>query len=110
MERECTEGDWKLFRKKLVGWQDAYIDKLNKEYLQLLGGEGSPAKKFWELEKRIRADRRKAGVIVEMKRSLLVSNLVELVREGVITLDDLSEFSEGLQEAVRWPFEVERGL
>lgn len=108
MEKEYTESDWRLFRKKLAGWQDAYIDKLNKEYLQLLGGMGSPAEKFWELEKRIRADRRKAGVVMEMKRSLLVSNLVELVREGVITLDDLSEFSEGLQERVRWPFEMKR--
>ena len=27
-----SEKDWKLFRRKIVGWQEAYMDKLNKEY------------------------------------------------------------------------------
>lgn len=33
---EVNEKDWKLFRNKIAGWQDAYIDKLNKEYINLL--------------------------------------------------------------------------
>ena len=32
-----TEKDWKLFRKKIVVWQEAYMDRLNKEYVELLG-------------------------------------------------------------------------
>ena len=31
-----TEKDWKLFRKKAVDWQEAHMDKLNKEYIELL--------------------------------------------------------------------------
>ena len=48
---EVTESDWKLFRKKLPGWQEAYMDKLNQEYIQLLTGTGDASDKFWELEK-----------------------------------------------------------
>ena len=34
-----TEKDWKLFRKKAVDWQEAHMDKLNKEYIELLSRE-----------------------------------------------------------------------
>ena len=40
------EKDWKLFRKKLGSWQEAYMDKLNKEYIDLLNGDGRPSEKF----------------------------------------------------------------
>ena len=26
-----SEKDWKIFRSKIAGWQEAYMDKLNKE-------------------------------------------------------------------------------
>lgn len=34
-----SEKDWKIFRSKIAGWQEAYIDKLNKEYMEILNGE-----------------------------------------------------------------------
>lgn len=51
--QEFTEADWKLFRSKIGEWQEAYMDKLNKEYIELLNGDKLPSEKFWELEKRI---------------------------------------------------------
>lgn len=33
------ESDWKLFRKKLPGWQERYMDCLNREYIQILSGD-----------------------------------------------------------------------
>lgn len=27
--KEYTEQDWKLFRKKIIIWQEQYMDKLN---------------------------------------------------------------------------------
>ncbi len=30
-----SEKDWKVFRKKIPEWQKAYMDKLNKEYIEL---------------------------------------------------------------------------
>lgn len=31
-----TEADWKLFRNKIGEWQEAYMDKLNKEYIEIV--------------------------------------------------------------------------
>ena len=47
---EFKESDWKMFRKKLPGWQEAYMEKLNREYAALLSGSGPASKKFWALE------------------------------------------------------------
>ena len=64
-----SKRDWRLFRSKLAGWQEAYIGRLNKEYIELLRGDGSEADKFWELCKRIHEDRRCAGVQISMRGS-----------------------------------------
>lgn len=29
-----SEKDWKLFRSKIADWQEAYMEKLNKEYIK----------------------------------------------------------------------------
>lgn len=54
---KVTKQDWKLFRQKLPAWQEAYMDRLNREYIEILAGEGNPSDKFWALEKRIRQDK-----------------------------------------------------
>lgn len=63
-----SEKDWKIFRNKFSGWQEAYMDKLNKEYIALLSGEGNASDKFWKLEKRIREDKKDCGVQCAMSR------------------------------------------
>ena len=45
-----NESDWKLFRKKLPGWQEVYMGKLNQEYAAILAGSGLASEKFWKLE------------------------------------------------------------
>ena len=96
-----TEKDWKLFRKKAVDWQEAHMDKLNKEYIELLNRDMNPADKFWELEKRVRKDKKGAGVQLDMRRSVLIDNLVSLIDEGVIHFADLEGFSDELKETVK---------
>ena len=95
-----SKRDWLLFRSKIAGWQEAYIGKLNKEYINLLSGPGSEADKFWELCKRIREDRRCAGVQISMRGSDPLPIICRMINEGVITLGDLDEFSEELWEVV----------
>ena len=99
---QVKELDWKLFRKKLPLWQEAYMDKLNQEYIQLLSGEGHASDKFWELDNRIRKDKRSIGVVADMKRSQLYSNLLSLLVNEIIQEDDLDEFSEELTETVKY--------
>lgn len=98
MQISINESDWKLFRQKLPDWQEAYIDKLNREYASLLTGTGTASDKFWELEKRISSDKSRIGVDARMSRSNMYSNLLGLLQGGVITLDDLADFSIDLQE------------
>lgn len=98
---QFSDSDWKLFRKKIPSWQEDYMDRLCAEYVAILTSDRTGADRFWDIEKRVRKDEKKTGVVADMRRSQLVYNLVNLVSEGVIGLDDLNDFSEELQEAVR---------
>ena len=44
------------------------MGRLIQEYTQLLAGDGLGSDKFWELEKRIRMDRKSVGVVADMQR------------------------------------------
>ena len=101
-ERGFTEKDWKLFRSKIADWQEAYMDRLNKEYIELLSEEANPSDKFWSLDKRIKEDKKKTGITVEMSRSNLIHNIISLINEGAIGFMDLEEFSDQLKETVRF--------
>lgn len=98
---QVNEQDWKLFRKKLPLWQEVYLDRLNQEYIQLLSGAGSASEKFWELEKRIRRDQNSVGVVADMRRSRMYSNLLSLLGNEIIREDDLDGFSEELSETLK---------
>ncbi len=80
----CKESDWKLFRVKIVEWQERYMDKLNHKLAKLLLDE-----------------EQSAGVIIEMKRSMLKLNLLSLLKEKAITLEDLKVFSPELQDEIK---------
>ena len=95
------ESDWKLFRKLIPVWQERYITKLNKEYIGILIQDKNALTIFWELNDRIKKDRNNPGVIIEMSRSLLVENLISLIKHNVITLDELNDFSEETKESIQ---------
>ena len=71
-----TEADWKLFRKKIAVWQKSYMKKLVREYMDLLSEDGNASDKFRALEKRIKYDKRKTGVVVDMCRSMMMQNIL----------------------------------
>ena len=106
---QVKEKDWKLFRKKLAEWQEAYLERLIKEYAELLNGDEAASVKFWALDKRIRADRKRLGVHIDgVTRSNLQNILTGLIIENVITEDDLQDFSEDLQDTVKTRLEIDR--
>jgi len=98
MQAHVNETDWKLFRSRLPGWQEAYMDRLNKEYIELLSGPGTASDKFWELEKRIRQDKKAGGVTMRMSRTYMDLSIMSLIADGVIGRDDLEGFSDDLRE------------
>ena len=95
-----SKRDWILFRERIAGWQEAYIGRLNREYIELLSRDDPEAEKFWKLYRRIRRDKRCTGVQAEMRNSEILANLCRLVNEGAIGYDDLDGFSEELREDV----------
>ena len=97
-----TESDWKLFRKKIAVWQEAYMENLLREYMDLLSEDGNASHKFWALEKRIKDDKRKTGVRATISRSTMIDNILSLIDERAITLDDLDGFSDQLKERVQY--------
>ena len=99
---ECSKEDWNLFRSKVPGWQEAYIERLNKEYIQILSSEGKASDKFWALEKRIYQDKRSPGVMVQLRKSDMPMQLLSMLRDGVIEWDDLNGFSPELQEVLSY--------
>lgn len=98
---EISKRDWKLFREYVPKWQTRYIGKLNREYIELLSGEGDAADHFWQLEERIRKDKKHPGVSIEISKGDAVYDLVLLCRTGVIDISDLEEFSDSTKDAVR---------
>ena len=95
---KVKEADWKLFRSRLPIWQEAYMERLNREYIALLSGTGPASEKFWELEKRIHEDKRRGSVVMRMSRSNMELNLLSLLSDGVISTAELDGFSEELRE------------
>lgn len=96
-----SESDWKLYKSKIADWQEGYMEKLCKEYIDLLSSDRLSSDRFWELENRIREDKRATGVVVNNSRSNMISNILDLLHEGAITLDDLSDFSDELRERIK---------
>ena len=99
-EQRFTKKDWALFKYKITDWQESYMNRLNKEYIELLSENANPSDKFWRLEKRIKEDRKKTGVQLEMNRSNFIYNIISLINEGAISIVDLEEFSDELKETV----------
>ena len=98
---EISKNDWRLFREKLPQWQENYMDRLNREYIELLSSDQAPSDKFWALNDRIRTDRRKPGVVLSMRKSDVVFQLAALLHDEAICLEDLDDFSNELKASVK---------
>ena len=100
-EQRFTKRDWALFCSKIGSWQEAYMGRLCDEYIELLSGDGDPSERFWQLDKRIRSDKRNPGVQLEMTRTNFIYNIIALINNDVISMKDLEDFSDKLKETVR---------
>ena len=95
------EKDWKLFRKKLGGWQESYMDKLVEEYKDILNSDASSFDKYSTLRKKIYDDYKSPGVLArDVSRSNMLWILLGLLRDEAITMDDLEEFSDELKDDI----------
>lgn len=95
------EKDWKLFKKKLGSWQEAYMDRLIEEYKDILNSDASSSDKYWTLRKKIYEDYKSPGVLArDVSRSNMFIILLELLHDQAINMDDLNKFSDELKEDI----------
>ncbi len=99
---EPTKKDWKVYREKISGWQESYMERLVQEYIEYLQKDIPASTKFWEMEKRVKTDKKKPGVLIEMSKSNMIWDIARLIHEGVIIIDDLEGFSEELIESLEY--------
>lgn len=98
---EISKRDWKLYRERISEWQENYMEHLIEEYIRMLNGSGNASDRFWELEKRIRRDKKSPGVQIELRKSEAIWDIAAFVGHGIITMDELNGFSEDLIDAVK---------
>lgn len=97
---EVSKSDWKLFRERVVDWQEAYMERLVNEYMDLLDGAENASDKFWKLEERIKKDKKHPGVMLELSKGNMIFDIVALINSDVIITADLADFSAELKESV----------
>ena len=60
-----------------------------KEYIDMLNGNGNASDKFWELEERIKKDKKHPGVMIELSKGNMIFDIAARIKSGVITTADL---------------------
>lgn len=97
-----NEADWKLYRSRIANWQEAFMEKLCKEYFSILQADKNASNRFWELHNRLKEDSTKTGVIARNARSSMIHNILNLLQEGAITDEDLEGFSDELVKRIKF--------
>ena len=98
---EISKNDWKKYREKIGIWQESYMERLLTEYVAFMQTDEPASKRFWKLEKRIKQDKKCPGVLItDMRKSSAIYDIAALVREEIISIRELDDFSNDLQEAV----------
>lgn len=99
---DVSKKDWALYRERLPEWQERYMERLIAQYKNIIDSKSPASDKFWELDKRIRAEKKKPGVVVEMSKQEMIYQIVGLLHDKAITLNDLDGFSEDLISTVQF--------
>lgn len=79
---ECSKSDWNLFRTSIVEWQENYMDKLNKEYIEILSGKENASRYAVAFDRRGRLGW-KSSVIEDDDPGYGGAHIVEVICENV---------------------------
>ena len=60
------------------------MQRLCHEYASLLTSEKAGSQAFWELNERIKQDKKSPGVQVELRKATMLWDIVAMLRDGVI--------------------------
>jgi hypothetical protein len=96
------ESDWKKFSAKLEVWRERYLREKNRRFAAMLADpKKTETQRFWDahhaMEKEARVLQR---CLDDIRRSRMVERLWEMRAAGMITREDLADFSPELQNQV----------
>jgi hypothetical protein len=96
------ESDWKKYSAKVDAWRDRYLAGRNARIIRMLtDSKKSETERFWDalaaMEKEAKTLRQ---CLDPHSRSKMWMHLVMMRNVGMITKEDLAEFSEELQKQV----------
>ena len=96
------ESDWKKFSAKLEWWRDRYLAEQNARIARALTNpQKSETERFWDAEALIQKEARTLRrCLDDLSRSKMWNRLMEMRAAGMITREDLSDFSPELQSQV----------
>jgi len=95
-----TKADWTLFQSLLPQWQERFMSRLCDKYAAVLTGPYRGSEAFWEVKRFIRQDVKRIGVMGGVEKSEMPNIIADLLRDQVITVEDLADFSDGCREMV----------
>ena len=98
---EVSKSDWKKFREYVPEWQERYMARLNQEYKKILDQDKEASENFWELAERIKKDQKSPGVIIEYHKQDVYLDVIRLLKDGVISDDDLEDFSDDFKDTIK---------
>lgn len=98
-----TESDWKKFSTLVHDWRERYLEQRNQEIAESLRQSGkTPTECFWETREEIEQEVEKLEDCFDgPSRSKMPLSLLLMHRHGIISADDLRDFSDELQEETK---------
>ena len=95
-----AKADWTLFQSLLPQWQERFMSRLCDKYAAVLTGPYRGSEAFWEVKRLIRQDVKRFDVMGEAEQSEVACIIADLLREQVITAEDLADFPDEVKETV----------
>jgi hypothetical protein len=99
MSKRENNPDWKIFRAMAPELRERYLQARNKELMAILADEqSSPTERFWEVHDQTRKIARILQHCLDgHARSSMDSYILLMLNRGMMTMHDLSSFSEELR-------------
>jgi hypothetical protein len=97
-----VESDWKKFSAMLPIWRERYLTDHNARLVHLLTDpKKSETERFWDAEEQLRKEAKTLRECLDdLSRSKMWLRLMAMRAAGMISREDLAEFSEELQKQV----------
>lgn len=101
--KEPKESDWKLFKSRLDEQREKYLTFRNSEIIkQLSNPDNTATDNYWNALKKMKEEKKILDRCLSgYKRSNMLQHIVAMCYCGMMTDEDLLDFSEELQERVR---------